>query len=69
MGDLIFNLTKLNYIGGMQSDADVATKIPDIDLYIALCYNQKADFDWFLVRQYLATEPVWGSWGVQETAP
>jgi len=31
-----------------------------------LSTNGPVFFDWFLVRQYLATEPAWGSWGSEE---
>lgn len=73
--DMLFgadNLVQL-YRDGTQVSSNITTKIPTGDMFVSfgthytnVSYVFTIVIDWILVRQYLSTEPAWGSWGDEE---
>jgi hypothetical protein len=57
----------VGYADGTTSSA-LNTNVPTGNLSaFFFAQGQAMSVDWVLVRQYLATEPAWGTWGIQET--
>jgi hypothetical protein len=61
--------TNVTYLIDNTNTVIITTKVPSADLtpdFITYSNGSTIEIDWVLVRQYLATEPAWGSWGSEE---
>lgn len=65
--------TVRTYVDGVQCDTGwSANSVPTVDLAVMLKTvgaSSAVSSDWILVRQYVETEPDWGSWGSEEIVP
>jgi hypothetical protein len=62
--------TNVTYLIDNSNTVTISSKVITDNLYpsiISYANGSRSDTDWILVRQYLATEPAWGSWGTEET--
>jgi hypothetical protein len=62
--------TNVTYLIDNANTVTITTNVPTANLtpdFITYSNASTIEVDWVLVRQYLATEPAWGSWG-DETA-